>query len=360
MATIRVKKHRISPYRYSKLTNISPYNKYLYIICDNSFPSYCEYSLNDTLPKSVMSEGMLAKVITFCDDNNFVPVFCGCEKLPDNYYGYQMISYDDITTGRCKIHANYFTQLLLSVNNVTRECNLPNVSNVILTYDASDLDTLIEKIELLSEKVPHVSVNLTIQKMNIGVEDYLSRYNFFLIKLLKLTGNKWKAGNYLTVNVIANELFANTNRPCGAGKNSYTMSPDGNIYLCAGFYYSDPSHPIGNVISGIDNIYSKQCDMDKAPLCEGCDIRHCRRCVYKNKQGTGEYHIPTELQCVISHMEYEYSRKLSELLNEGDLSIPIEYNKKLVKNEHYDPMLSIRGEEYPNHGYDRFIHKLGL
>lgn len=36
-------KHTISPYRYKKLTTVSKYNKFLYVICNSNFPGFCEF-----------------------------------------------------------------------------------------------------------------------------------------------------------------------------------------------------------------------------------------------------------------------------------------------------------------------------
>ena len=95
--------------------------------------------------------------------------------------------------------------------------------------------------------------------------------------------------------------------------------------------------------------------MDDAPLCKNCEVKHCSRCVFKNKGGTGEYHIPTELQCVIAHMEYEHTYALSNALNEGLVAFPKDYNKKMKKIEHYDPMFLLKGNEHPNHGYSLYV-----
>ena len=98
--------------------------------------------------------------------------------------------------------------------------------------------------------------------------------------------------------------------------------------------------------------------MNKAPLCEDCNLRHCKRCVYKNKNGTGEYHIPTEIQCVISRLEYDYSRRFIELLVSKGIEVPFEYNNQLPICNDYDPLFSIRGSDYPNHGYANTVISL--
>ena len=156
------------------------------------------------------------------------------------------------------------------------------------------------------------------------------------------------------VNVLTNELFANTIRSCGAGKNTYTISPEGRIYYCPGFYYKFPDEYLGDVEGGFLNAFDYHLDMNKAPLCKECQIRHCSRCVYKNKQGTGELSIPTEIQCIISHLEYDYSFRLSSILKTQSIDISRKYRTDLNRIDVFDPLYRITGSEYPNHGLNDF------
>lgn len=353
-----LEKHSISPYRYKKLSSISPYNKYLYVICDSSFPSFCEYSNRSSYPRLVMSNETLVKTIKFCEEENFVPIFCGNIDLPLDYYAFQMITLSDYLNGKHKNNSNYLTQLLLYLEEIPEDINFEGVTNIIISYKASQLESLYSLMLKWSKKWRSLSVNITMRENDINPEEYICNYKVFLGKILNIIISSWESKNYFSVNVITNELFANTNRSCGAGKNSYAVSPDGNIYICAGFYHEYPDNHIGNIETGLNNIYSKYCDMDRAPLCENCSVRHCSRCVLKNKRGTGEYNIPTELQCVISHMEYEYSHQLSQLLNSGELHFPGEYNTELEKIKWYDPLHSIRGNDYPNHGYNNIAAEM--
>ena len=342
-------KHKISPYRYKKLTSISPYNKYLYILRNNKFHSFCEYENNDDLPECIMTEEMILKSIEFCEKNNFVPVFCGDGYLPDDYYAHRIVS---LAEYRLKPRTkNCFTQLLIDIDDKLDIDQFDDVIGFIITFNASQWEQLYEKIIVLSTLNHGANINIVLKSVDIDPSQYLKGYDHFLSRVLSLIADLWSKGNYVSINVTSNELVANTNRSCGAGKNSYTVSPDGKIYLCAGFYNWSPENSIGDLTSGIDNIYEKYCDMDNAPLCATCTVRHCSRCILKNKKGTGEYHIPTELQCVISHMEYDYSRKLVSLISRKGTELPFEYNDQLPISDNYDPLFAIRGVDYPNHGY---------
>ena len=349
-------KHCISPYRFRKLTSISPYNKYLYILRNNKFPSFCEYSTNDTLSECVMDTETIIKSIEFCEKNNFVPIFCGDGDLPDNYYAHQIITISDYYLKRNDKVC--FTQLLMDATDSSAIIEFENIAGFIISFNATQLEQLFEKIVVLSRLNPDANINIVLKKVDMEPSQYIKEYDSFLHRLFLMITDFWSQKNYVSINVISNELFANTNRSCGAGKNSYTLAPNGKIYLCAGFYNENPENAIGDLDSGINNIYEKYCDMDKAPLCETCSVRHCKRCVLKNKNGTGEYHIPTELQCVISRMEYDYSRKLVALLERRNIVVPFEYNNQLQISRDYDPLFTIRGSDYPNHGYADIVKVL--
>ena len=51
-------------------------------------------------------------------------------------------------------------------------------------------------------------------------------------------------------------------------------------------------------------------------------------------------------------MEYEFSRRLSELLKNMNFDLPFGFNKNIKLLDDYDPMVSIRSDNYPNQGYN--------
>jgi radical SAM peptide maturase (CXXX-repeat target family)/CXXX repeat peptide maturase len=358
-----LKNHSISPHRYTKLTTLSNYNKYLYILCNSNFPSFCEYPKIADLTQEkrdacYMDKQMLERVTEFCEENNFVPIFCGCKDLPEDYYGYQMITYDSLLRGECALNDNYITQMIINVDQINEDTSLFGVKNLIVTFKSSQIDKAYDCINILCNKSRGLNINISITEIDNDIKEYIANYKTLLDDLLELIISNYKNNNYVSINTITNELFANTIRPCGAGYNSYTISPEGEFYLCAGFYKLFPDKSIGSIYTGVDKKYEAFCDPNNALLCNECDIRHCKRCILKNKCGTGEYNVPTELQCAISHIEYEYSTKLCEILNQSEISLPVQYNHNLRKTEYFDPMRKYVGDDYPSLDLDEFIRKL--
>lgn len=343
-------KHKVSPYRYLKLTTINSYNKFLYILGSNKLPSFCNYKVPANLDEVTMTNDLLIEAIDFCERNNMIPIFYGFKNLPDDYYGYQIVPYNnkwDIQPAD-----NYLQQVLIDIDDINESFHLSETTNIILTYAASKTNKLQSCIELVKQKMRNVNINLIMNDMDINPKEFLIQYSELLKWMKDCIIGEWKKHNYLFVNILTNELFANNNRFCGAGWNSYTLSPDGNFYLCPGFYYTEPESKIGDITTGINNKYTRFCDMNRAPLCEKCSVRHCERCVYDNRYSTGELHIPSEFQCVKSGMEYEFSRRLSELLKNMNFDLPFGFNKNIKLLDEYDPMVSIRSDNYPNQGYN--------
>ncbi|MCI9450167.1 MAG: radical SAM peptide maturase, CXXX-repeat target family [Clostridiales bacterium] len=349
-------KHEISPYRYLKLTTTSKNNKYLYIIGDSEFPSFCEYKINSNLKAQKMTKDILNDSIRFCEENNFVPIFCGFRNLPLDYYGYQMILYKDLLNGNYANFDNYIPHIIINVNEAKDyKINDINITNMILTLKASQLGLLMEAINNIINCHVGISINISITEMDIEPIEFIRAYTHFLDLLIELIIEFWNNQKYFMINLLTYEMVANSKRNCGAGDNSFTVSPDGNIYICPGFYHNSES-PIGSVNSGI--VFNRYCSVDSSPLCSSCNINHCKYCVLKNIIGTGEYSIPTELQCAISHLEYNYSTKLIELLSAYNIGVPFKYNKKLSLLENYDPIIGIRGTSYINNGYNNLLKEL--
>lgn len=352
-----LKKGRISPHRYKKITNTSKRNRFLYIYANNQIPSICGYT-NSNVQLQEMSNQTLSQAFEFCETNNYVPVFCGFKELPCDYYGHQIVLYSNYALNLEKIHKNCFPQFLIMDYEINENLIIPNeVNSIILICQKDKLSELSKKIDYVVHIKNSININIMFsdESTNISSQQFIIEYEIFLKALKQIVLNEWTHKNYININVLTNELFANTNRYCGAGESSLFLSPEGRFYICAVFYYKNQGGFIGDINEEINNIYSKVCDMDKSPLCHDCNIKHCARCVYKNKVKTGEYSIASEEQCIISYLEYKYSRDLIDELIEKNIVLPFEINKKLGKIEHPDPIKKIRGNLYLSQHLDLFV-----
>jgi CXXX repeat peptide maturase len=110
------------------------------------------------------------------------------------------------------------------------------------------------------------------------------------------------------INILSDRLQIAEMNNCDAGVNNITLAPDGNFYICPGFYYSEERQNIGNVDSGL-NIKNQQLyKIEYAPICRHCDAYHCKRCIWLNKKTTLEVNTPSHEQCVVSHLERNATR----------------------------------------------------
>jgi CXXX repeat peptide maturase len=97
---------------------------------------------------------------------------------------------------------------------------------------------------------------------------------------------------------------------CNAGVESITLAPDGNYYICPGFYIDNLETPLDESIRGVNIPNQYLYEIANSPICRKCDAWHCRRCVYLNKKTTLEVNSPSHEQCVISHIERNCSKQL--------------------------------------------------
>lgn len=355
-----LRKGKISPHRYQKMTTLSKRNRYLYIYSNSHFPSICGY-YNHSKHIYNMDDKLLEKAFNYCEDNNYVPVFCGFKNLPNNYYGYQIITYKDYISKEDRIHDSCIPQLLITEEELTKELSIPNlIKNFIVHCEKDRLSCLIEKLHYIYGDNHNVNLNIMITENQCDVtpEHFVSEYDKFLCELKNIIISEWKNKNYININILTNELFANNNRYCGAGESSLFLSPDGNFYLCSAFYNQNQGGIIGNIEEGINNIYQNSCNMDSAPLCKDCNIRHCSRCIFKNKTKTGEISIPSEEQCVTSYLEYKYSKELAKEITDNNIFLPFEINKKLSYIAYPDPLEKTRGSGYMSRHLNTLVNKM--
>lgn len=260
--------------------------------------------------------------------------------------------YRDYITNKTIVHDNCITQFIIYAHEIFEDIEIPNgIAGLIIHCEKNNLVELLEKIEVISKKTSNANINIMFREneKDISANHFISMYDTFLNRLKSVILSEWKRGNYININILTSELFANTNRYCGAGESSLFLSPEGDFYICSAFYNQNQGGYIGSLDKSINNKYYHACNMDKAPLCQKCCIRHCSRCVYKNKTKTGEYSIPSEEQCIISYLEYKYSRELMKTIIDEGIALPFDINKKIPVINSPDPVTEIRGTHYLSH-----------
>ena len=222
--------------------------------------------------------------------------------------------------------------------------------NEYVCYNA--LGGKIELILLEPEDIPNLSkikedrlsqttrLNLVLHKVTEFDDRYFDLYKSALEDLsiqLRSTLNK-KIDTQ--INVLSDLLFTQTMNNCGAGVNSITLSPNGKLYLCPGFYYEEPEDNIGDLSEGVVINNQHLLTINYAPICRTCDAFQCRRCIWLNHKLTGEHNTPSKQQCIISHIERNQSRVLLNTLREMDRSFA--QGRVIKEIDYLDPFEKVR------------------
>ena len=66
------------------------------------------------------------------------------------------------------------------------------------------------------------------------------------------------------------------------------LAPNGKIYVCPAVYFATPNNYIGSVKEGIDKDKLILYSVDESPVCSNCSVKQCKRCIFLNKEYTGE------------------------------------------------------------------------
>ncbi|MBU3130690.1 radical SAM peptide maturase, CXXX-repeat target family [Clostridium tagluense] len=303
---------RASEYFWDKFTKvtgiISPREQYrpsleekfLQFIMNDGITPHCTYrNTKDT--KNVMSKKLFDEGMKFASENGFTPVFLGdsegdvsegvniisskCDEIPENSI---VICDNDINVPE-GFEGNYI--LLVSINNIH------NLSDFIkkLYPSALRINVILEGIEEWnSAEIETYSVQLDAVKDFI-IDTYVS------LKPLE-------------VNILTDRLNLDSMSNCDAGNSTFSLAPNGKLYLCPAFYFDNEESYIGDLENGPNIKNGQLLEINNAPICSLCDAYHCRRCKYLNQKLTNELNTPSHIQCKISHIERNKTKELQVVL----------------------------------------------
>jgi CXXX repeat peptide maturase len=301
------------------------------VLLSDKSVSYCQYNV-ETNSNAIISEETLRKGILFAMKYNWnIHFIYPQESLPSN-----------------------IEDIIMSFNN-TRIKPYPCVekadfvvTNGIMEFEKSsgvyqgnticrlNKHEIFEHQSLLCECINRISrTNLVIIDVETFTDDDFDKYKDFLAYVSeKVDIEKYK------INILSDRLEITEMNNCNAGVNNITLAPDGNFYICPGFYYSDDRQNIGSVDFGLNILNSQLYKIEYAPICRHCDAYHCKRCILLNKKTTLEVNTPSHEQCVVSHLERNATKRWLDSYSERREK----YNGITIKELSYlDPF-----DEYKN------------
>lgn len=277
--------------------------KYLVILLDDSSTAYCHYEKGKRAPRLIALDD-LARAIKFGMKENLMIQFV----YPDYALPQQ---YEDLIDTIDHVAIKPAQQ---AAKDDIAVCDLPNLSvktpsdNVIVHTDIATLAEMKDRIaDFIFEKD---RVNLTLTGIARWTQDDIDRYAEILDFFVAAIVQRSKSGARLPqLNILTDRLVLTEMNNCNAGVESITVAPDGKFYVCPAFYDA-AKNACGSLAEGLDIKNRQLYRLDHAPICRKCDAWHCHRCVWLNSEKTLEVNTPSHVQCVVSHLERNASRKL--------------------------------------------------
>ncbi|WP_061994666.1 radical SAM peptide maturase, CXXX-repeat target family [Clostridium sp. ATCC 25772] len=302
--------------------------KYLQIVLDDSNVAYCNYNSNNENRKNIMQDEVIKKGIAYAKANEFNVIFIGSKNINKVE---RLESCGVIVNSTFKDIDN--NDIVVYENNTE---NLINSENCILVIDTINIEKITDFIKDIYEFSGRV--NLVLRNFEKWNQEHIDKYKIELNRLIDFVEGTYVNKKPIEINIITDRLYLNKQCNCDAGISTFTLMPNGKIYICPAFYFDNSDNCIGDIYNGILNKEECLMSLNKAPICMNCDSYQCKRCIYLNKKLTGEYNTPSKIQCLLSHYERDVSRKLQQrLINKGLIS-----NKNIItKLDYNDPLEKI-------------------
>lgn len=297
--------------------------KYLQFISSDRITPHCNYR-NTKNYDSVMSRKTFEKGLNFCHEKGFFPVMLGIPEYIDQYTDEKYFVIDsansDASNNNIPIHDNTVHATDKSANSIL----LVNKSNLSRLY------TLTEELYRYSERV-----NLILENIEDWQDKDLKTYEAELQKLVKFLEEAYRDGTKFELNVLTDLWNLNSMRNCTAGNDTFSLAPNGRIYICPAFYFDDQDSHVGSLENGIEVKNKQLLELKNAPICSVCDVHHCMRCKYLNKKLTEEYNVPSQIQCLVSHIERNKSMELQRLIRQNKAE---KFDNILAEVDYTDPL----------------------
>lgn len=279
--------------------------KYLVILlADNSF-SFCNYE--DSGNQSIISLDNLRAAIYYAMTENLEIQFV---------YPEERVSLEHTKLIESVDHVKIMPLSISGVNDIGISNSWDILKNgiecktIIVRTTFSDLLNSIEILALAFEK--YSRINIVIKDVDSITNEDIDTYSTFLKELSGIICDKIIQGCEGQLSILTDRLSLNAMRNCNAGVESITVAPNGLFYICPAFYYGK-EEPVGTVSDGLSIPNQQLYKLENAPICRACDAWHCHRCVWLNKIKTLEVNTPGHIQCVLSHLERNAARSMTEI-----------------------------------------------
>lgn len=304
--------------------------KFLIILLDANCPSYCAYEKSEA-QEGLMHIDILKKGIHYALIENFYVQVVYPDYALDEEYMAVLDSVDKIGMASVRsLNANSADVLIVEDwDDMLQHNSNPEGTYIIRSSKIS----LFERYSILIDFIKKFKrVNLVMTDIDTFSDNDFAIYKDVLRVISDSIVTRFQKDGILSeVNVLTDRITLNQMNNCNAGIDSITLAPDGNFYVCPGFYYDEK--PVSNIYSGLCIKNPQLLMIENAPICSQCDAYQCKRCVWLNKKTTLEINAPSHEQCVVSHIERNASRELLIRLKESGFMT----DSKIKKIGYLDP-----------------------
>ena len=301
--------------------------KYLIVQLDDSSTSFCHYECQEDSRNLISIDDLRCGLIWAMKENLMVQFVYPSYELPQEYLKLiDSVDHIDIKANDCDVDVT----IVNGLDDLSDEIANSNTP-IVLRLKKSEFFENIKRIAKLSE------VNVIITDINTITEPEQEAYKNALQFLASAVKERITRRLASHINLLTDRMQLSSMNNCNAGIESVTLAPDGNFYICPGFYF-DKEDNVGNPKDGLNIPNQRLFKLEYAPICRKCDAFHCKRCVWLNKKNTLEVNTPSHEQCVISHIERNASRELLESLNSDGL---VKSSQAIPEIDYLDPFENI-------------------
>jgi len=295
----------------------------LIVLIESRHRSFCYYEIPEECTNKLISLDNLQKVAKYSNEHQIPITFIyGDSELPNEYSEViDSVQHSNILSFSRDTHTNSSVLVVESSDKkAIGQRGVPAGSNCILRIKKSELGFLDSFLESSHWNFSRVSLILR-ELHTFSEDDYLAYWTTLEHIALKLPQIFMQKGEK-ELSALTDQIVLRNMNNCNAGSSHLTLAPDGQLYVCPGFYYDFPDNSLGTLDDfSIPN--QQLYEVDHAPVCLECDAYHCKRCVYMHKKSTGEVNTPGREECVASHVERRASQLLARNINPISEAFPV-------------------------------------
>lgn len=316
----------------------------MYFLLSDGFVTFCCYDNNGPDTGRVMTMEQIREGLQYCRENFFTPVFVhGDSSFLDVDFSsvFEDHIIQHILPAELGERAVHIRRPLLVFTHETLDKCQEHLDNCIYNIQQRDLANLSADVLRLFQTADRINVNILNLDARFDEDCYLEQLRQIKDYLAAaITGGGTRKELNLLTDLCHTDEWGN----CGAGERTFAYAPDGKFYACPAFYRGGQSWPVGTPAAGMDQLKNAHLyRREFHPICQACDARQCRDCIYRNFSGTKEINVSPSYQCRKSHLE----RKVAVELEQAAGSV-MQFHNVLEDVDYLDPIVvtpSVKGKE---------------